>query len=531
MNPFSIEKQFPFPSRRASVMGRNMVAASQPLAVQAGIRALQAGGNAVDAALAAAVTLTVVEPTMNGIGSDAFCLLWDGRSLHGLNASGRSPKTAHADDFAGLKVMPERGWGTVTVPGAVSGWVALSDRFGNLPFERLFEDAIRYADEGFQVTPMTARLWAEARHIFAGFADFSVFLPDGAAPRAGELFRFPDQAETLQKIASSRGESFYRGELAESIVAASKRDGGKMTLADLENHQCEWVEPVSIDYHGHTLHELPPNGQGFAALIMLGILERTPIQEHDPDSVDALHSQIEAMKLAFADSSRYISDPAWSDIDVHRLLDPGYLASRAELIDMKRAAEPNPGIPPKSGTVYLTAADVSGMMVSFIQSNYAGFGSGIVVPGTGISLHNRGAGFTLQKGHPNCLAGGKRPFHTIIPAFLTKAGHPLMSFGVMGAHMQAQGHAQMLIRVLDQGLNPQAAIDAPRWQVCQDNRILLESGYGESIRKGLRARGHDVLDFEFEQIFEMGGAQMILKTETGYVGGSDPRKDGMVGAF
>ncbi|MXZ80559.1 MAG: gamma-glutamyltransferase family protein [Gammaproteobacteria bacterium] len=512
-------------------MGRNMVAASQPLAVQAGVRALQSGGNAVDAALATAITLTVVEPTMNGIGSDAFCILWDGNRLHGLNASGRSPKAMTVNDFAGMDSMPERGWDTVTVPGAVSAWVALSDQFGKLPFERLFEDAIGYAENGFQVTPITARLWAEAEELFAGFPDFGVFLPDGRAPGSGELFRLPDQARTLEKIASSRGEAFYRGELAERIVAASKNGGGKMTMADLDAHQCDWVEPIGGRYRDHVLHEIPPNGQGLGALIMLGILEKTRFLEYEPDSADALHCQIESMKLAFADTFRYVSDPAWSDMDPGRLLDPEYLARRAELIDMNRAGSPGHGVPPKGGTVYLTAADESGMMVSYIQSNYAGFGSGIVIPGTGISLQNRGAGFTLEPGHPNQLAGGKRPFHTIIPAFLTKDGRPVMSFGVMGAHMQAQGHAQMLIRVLDQGLSPQAANDAPRWQVCQDNTVLLESGYGEDLRAALRERGHVVHDFEFEQIFEMGGAQLIVKTEVGYVGGSDPRKDGMAAGY
>ncbi|MCY4275211.1 MAG: gamma-glutamyltransferase family protein [Gammaproteobacteria bacterium] len=530
-NLSSIEKQFPFPSRRALVMGRNMVATSQPLAVQAGIRALQSGGNAVDAALATAITLTVVEPTMNGIGSDAFCLLWDGESLHGLNASGRSFKAMKLHDFKGQSSMPERGWDSVTVPGAVSAWVALSDRFGKLPFERLFEDAIRYADQGFQVTPFMASLWAEAKTVFRGFEDFLVFLPNGSAPIAGELFRFPDQAQTLEEIANSHGQSFYRGELAERMVCASQRAGGKMVMSDLEEHECEWIEPIHLDYHGYTLHEIPPNGQGLGALLMLGILEHLRIDQYEPDSVDALHCQIECMKLAFADTFRYVSDPTSSDMDAYRLLDREYLVSRAKLVDMNLSKNPNPGVPPGSGTVYLTSADASGMMVSYIQSNYAGFGSGIVIPGTGISLQIRGAGLYLQDGHPNCLAGGKRPFHTIIPAFLSRAGKPVMSFGVMGAHMQAQGHAQMLIRVLDQGFSPQAAIDAPRWQVCKDNSVLLESGYSDQVRAGLRARGHVVHDFNFKQIFDMGGAQMIMKTESGYVGGSDPRKDGMVSAY
>ena len=527
----SFKQQFPWPSQRMPAMGRNMVATSQPLAALAGLQAIRKGGNAVDAALATAITLTVVEPTMNGIGSDAFCIVSDGNQLHGLNASGRSPLAFDKRDFRGLKAMPLTGWDSVTVPGAVSAWVELSEKFGNLPFESLFEDAIHYADNGFQVTPITARLWSFAPEEFAGFEDFAPFLPNGKAPEAGDLFRFPDQARTLEKIATSKGDAFYRGELARKMVAASKRGGGKFTLADLDQHQCDWVELISHPWRDYHLHEIPPNGQGLGALIMLGILSHTSIAEYEVDSVDALHCQIEAMKLAFADIQRYVADSEFIDRAPVDLLDDEYLASRAAMIDMNKAQDPGYGVPARSGTIYLTTADQSGMMVSYIQSNYCGFGSGIVIPDTGISLQNRGSGFSLEDGHPNQVAGGKRPFHTIIPAFLTRNGLPVMSFGVMGAHMQAQGHAQIVQRVCDQGMNPQAASDAPRWQVTEEKQVLLEQGYDQRIRSGLRERGHDVPDFENEQIFSMGGAQLIRKTENGYQGGSDHRKDGIAVGF
>jgi len=527
----TFKQQFPYASQRMPVMARNMVVSSQPLAVQAGLEALRRGGNAVDAALTTAITLTVVEPTMNGIGGDAFCILWDGNQLHGLNASGRSPAAISIDDFKDMDAIPERGWDSVTIPGAVSAWVALSERFGKLPFEQLFESAIHYANKGFMVTPITARLWSFAPEIFSEFEDFSVFLPNGRAPQTGELFKFPEQASTLEKIAASKGEAFYRGELAEKIVAMAKRDGGRISMTDLDQHQCDWVDLISQSYHGYELYEIPPNGQGLAALIMLGILEYTHFSEYEMDSANAIHCQLEAMKLAFADGFRYIADSNNLDVDPNRLLDPEYLQKRAALIDMRKASDPVYGVPPASGTVYLSTADASGMMVSFIQSNYHGFGSGIVIPETGISMQNRGIGFSLEPGHPNQLAGGKRPFHTIIPAFLTRNGNPLMSFGVMGGHMQAQGHAQMVIRVCDYGMNTQAASDAPRWQINQQKQVLLEPGFDRSVRTELKKRGHDLLEFEDDQIFSMGGAQLIQRTEVGYIGGSDHRKDGMAAGF
>jgi len=528
MPPF--DWRFPYPSQRMPVLARNVVATSQPLAAQAGLRMLLKGGNAVDAALATAICLTVVEPTSNGIGGDAFAILWDGEQLNGLNASGRSPKAWGPERFSGRRSMPTRGWDSVTVPGAVSAWVALSDRFGRLSFGDLFEPAVEYARDGFPVSPVIAASWRGARPLAKEFPEFAeAFFPGGRAPQAGERFRFEDQANTLERIAETKGEAFYRGDLAESIVAHAQATAGAMTLDDLASHQADWVEPISIDYRGFALHEIPPNGQGIAALMMLGILERWELQDYPVDSADSLHLQLEAMKLAFADAYRYVSDPATMDVGCEALLAPGYLAERAKLIDMKKARRPKFGIPGGGGTVYLTAADASGMMVSFIQSNYGGFGSGVVIPGTGISLQNRGAGFVLKPGHPNQVAGGKRPFHTIIPGFVTRDGQPLVSFGVMGGPMQPQGHAQMVIRLFDYGQNPQAAADAPRWRVREDFSVAVEKGFAPKVLDELAQRGHRVAIESSGGPF--GGAQLIYRIEDGYVAASEPRKDGQAVGF
>src|SRR5688572_21584255 len=485
--------QFPYPSQRMPVLARNCVATSQPLAAQAGLRMMLKGGNAIDATLATAIALTVVEPTSNGIGSDAFCILWDGKKLHGLNASGRSPAAWTFDRFKGRVAMPQRGWDSVTVPGCVSAWRELSVKFGKLPFADLFEPAVKYAADGFMVTPTIARLWAnqvpELQHQ-PGFAD--AFMPRGRAPQPGEKFSFPAQAKTLQRIAETKGEAFYTGELAEKIAAFAKQHGGGLTVEDLASHRNDWVEPIGIDYRGYTLHEIPPNGQGIAALIALGILENFDVAAFPVDSVDTLHLQIEAMKLAFADTYEYVSDPATMRLKPSQMIDKAYLKTRAKLIDMKKARDPSPGQPAKRGTVYLTAADESGMMVSYIQSNFAGFGSGVVVPGTGISLQNRGLGFSVKADHPNVVAPGKRPFHTIIPGFVTRGGQPLMSFGVMGGSMQAQVHIQIMSRMVDYGQNPQAAADAPRWRIDSGVRVGIEYGVPEQTISELRARGHDM---------------------------------------
>ena len=525
MNPFDWSQ--PYPSRRSPVLARNIVATSQPLAAQAGLRMLLAGGNAVDAALATAIALTVVEPTSNGIGSDAFAIVFDGKKLHGLNASGRSPAAWTPGRFAGLSSMPARGWDTVTVPGAVSAWVTLSQAFGALPFEKLFAPAIAYARHGFPVSPVIARAWQGAAAAFKDFPDFqSSFTTAGRAPAAGETWRFEDQARTLERIAATRGEAFYRGEIAQSIAAHAAATGGLLTADDLAEHTADRVEPIATDFRGYTVHEIPPNGQGLAALIALGILERSRLSDFDVDTTDFFHVQIEAMKLAFADAHRYISDIDTMEFAPTELLQPAYLDARAKRIDMKHAGEPTFGVPTEGGTVYLTTADASGMMVSFIQSNYVGFGSGVVVPGTGISLQNRGKGFTLEAGHPNQVGPRKRPYHTIIPAFVTRDGEPVMSFGVMGGPMQAQGHVQMMVRIVACGQNPQAAADAPRWQVFDGRTVTLEDGVAPDVVEELTRRGHRISHGP-----NGGGAQLIWKLEDGYAAASEPRKDGHAVGF
>ena len=530
----SIRAHHHYPSRRSPVLARNLVATSQPLAAQAGLEMLARGGNAVDAALAAAITLTVVEPTGNGIGSDAFAILWDGEKLYGLNASGRSPAGWTPERFKGHDTMPFHGWESVTVPGAVSAWVALSTRFGKLPFEALFERAIDYAESGFAVSPVIAHLWKRAETQLAhqpGFAD--VFLPGGRAPLAGELFQSPSHAQTLQRIAETKGKAFYEGEIAEKIAAFAQEHDAALTIDDLASHRVDWSGTISKDFDGVTLHEIPPNGQGIAALMGLGILAQTPIRDMDADDPAALHLQIEAMKLALRDAEAFVSDPDhMKRVTVTDLLDDGYLAERATLIDRDRATNFGAGAPQNGGTVYLTAADASGMMVSFIQSNYAGFGSGVVVPGTGISLQNRGAGFSLNPLHQNCVGPSKRPFHTIIPGFLMEGDNPRMSFGVMGGPMQAQGHVQMVLRTQVFGQDPQMAIDAPRWRVMQGLGVACESSLPAATLEALQGLGHDITLEAPDNAFGFGGAQLIERLDNGtYLGGSDPRKDGAAVGF
>jgi gamma-glutamyltranspeptidase/glutathione hydrolase len=521
---------FRYNSRRMPVMARNVVVTSQPLAAQAGLGMLYKGGNAVDAALAAAIALTVVEPTGNGIGSDAFAEVWDGKRLYGINGSGRSPAAWTFEKFGEHKEMPLLGWDSVTVPGAVSAWVELSTRFGRLPFGVLFEPAIGYARDGFPVTPIIAESWDSATDTYRQFPDFAAtFLPGGRAPRPGEVFSCDDQAETLSEIAATKGQSFYRGRLAEKISECSSDEGGVMTMEDLQAHHPEWVDPLTVDYCGYSLHELPPNGQGLAALMALGILSRFDLAKYPVDSADSVHLQVEAMKLVFADVQCHLADPEHITIDVRELLDEDYLASRASLIMMDRAAFPVAGIPSGGGTVYLAAADSGGMMVSFIQSNYRGFGSGIVVPGTGISLQNRGSGFSLERGHPNQVDGAKRPFHTIIPAFVTRQGRPLMSFGVMGGHMQPQGHVQIMTRIFDYRQNPQTACDAPRWFITEDMRLAVEPGFSPDVLDDLSKRGHRIVAGPPRNLF--GGAQLIYNLGDCYLAASDHRKDGMAVGF
>ena len=525
----NLDYSCPYPSQRMPVMARNVVATSQPLAAQAGLRALQLGGNAVDAAISTAAALTVVEPTSNGLGSDAFALVWDGERLHALNGSGRSPMAMGPERFTGSDAMPREGWDSVTVPGAVSAWVALHERFAALPLETLLEPAVRYAEQGFAVSPIIAHAWERSRARFARRPDWSsAFTPHGRAPRPGETWRFPEQARSLELIARTRGEAFYRGQLADAMVSHARDEGGLLEHADLDAHRADWVEPLAADYHGHELHELPPNGQGLAALIALGILRhRADLADHALDSAPWLHLQIEAIKLALADAERWVADPTFMlEVSPEALLDDGYLAERAALIDPRSAGDPGHGRPQRGGTVYLSCADESGRMVSFIQSNYVGFGSGVVVPGTGIAMQNRGYGFVLEPGHPNRVAGGKRPFHTIIPAFLSEAGVPRCSFGVMGGPMQAQGHVQMTLRLVDHRQNPQSASDAPRWRVAGGRRLALEPSVPAATLQALASLGHDVQVTAPDESFSFGGAQLIWREDDVYVAGSDHRKDG-----
>jgi gamma-glutamyltranspeptidase/glutathione hydrolase len=530
--------------RRSSVFApRGVVATSQPLAASAGLAILRRGGNAVDAAIAAAVALTVVQPGSNDIGGDLFALVWDGERLHGLNASGRSPAgltrdlvldraagTVAADGLGGdqgeaVAAMPARGWLPVTVPGAPAGWRDLHARFGSLPFAELFADAIAYAEHGYPVSPRTAAGWSvAAERIYPGlvgdeFAEWGrVFTVGGRAPRAGERWRNPDAARTLRRIAGTEGEDFYRGETAAAIVAHAERTGGLLRAADLAGHASEWVEPISVAYRGHEVWELPPNGQGIAALIALGVL--------DGYEVSSLHEQIEAMKLGFADAHAYVADPAAGG-SVRGVLDPGYLRGRRELIGA-RAGRYRAGEPQRGGTVYLCAADSAGRMVSLIQSNYMGFGSYVVPPGTGFGLQDRGAGFVLAEGHPNVVGPGKRPYHTIIPAFLTRGGAPVGPFGVMGGHMQPQGHVQVVISTVDGRLDPQAALDRPRWYWHRGLEVLVEPGLAGEV-DGLRRRGHSVSVAPSPDVFGMG--QAIWRSADGYAAGSEPRADGQVAGY
>jgi gamma-glutamyltranspeptidase/glutathione hydrolase len=533
-----------YPSTRLPVFARNLVSTSHPLAAQAGLRMLLQGGNAVDAAIAAAAALTITEPVSNGLGSDAFCILWDGQRLHGLNASGTAPMAWTPDHFhrkygSDALTPPKRGIDSVTVPGAVAGWATLSERFGRLPFADLMQPAIELAERGCAVPVVVRQKWAAATPELQGQPGFAEhFLPWGRAPQVGELFKFPAAARGLRAIAESKGEAFYRGPIAQALARFAAVHGGALTEADMAAYHPEWVAPIGQDYRGHTLHEIPPNGQGIAALIALGILSNFDLAAMPVDSVAAQHLQIEAMKLAFADVYHYVAEPGAMDLSPEQMLDPAYLRGRAKLIDRQRAQDFGAGHPAQGGTVYLSAADERGMMVSFIQSNYMGFGSGMVEPQFGISLQNRGHGFNLQaspgRNTANLVAPGKRPFHTIVPAFLTKDGQPVMSYGVMGANMQPQGHVQTLVRMLDHGQHPQAACDAPRWRFDAGLHINVESAMDPSTVQGLKDLGHQtrLIDDPYQ---DFGAGQFIWRlgdpASEGYVAASDPRRDGMAVGF
>jgi len=532
----------PYASVRLPVFARNIVATSHPLAAQAGLRMLAAGGNAVDAAITTAACMTILEPCSNGLGSDAYCILWDGAQLHGLNASGPAPAAWTRDYFVrkrgeGAAAPPARGWDSVSVPGAVAAWAALSQRFGKLPFADLMAPAAEIAERGYAVPVVVQQKWrlaSKVAELIEGPGYAETFLPKGRPPEVGERFAMPHASRALRLIGATQGEAFYRGEIAQAIAAWSKQHGGAMTAADLAAYQPEWVTPLAQDYRGHTLHEIPPNGQGIAAQMALGMLQHFDLAALPVDGPACQHLQIEAMKLAFADVYRFVADERFMEGPPAMLLDAQYLATRARLIDPQRAQAFGPGDAIKGGTIYLSAADESGMMVSFIQSNYMGFGSGVVEPTFGISLQNRGHGFSLDAHSPNVVAPGKRPFHTIIPGFLSQDGQPVMSFGVMGGNMQPQGHVQTLVRMLDHGQNVQAACDAPRWRFNQGLEINVEAGMPAATVDALRALGHRIDGFA-DSYQDFGAGQFIWRlgdpAVEGYVAASDPRRDGAAVGF
>lgn len=531
---------------RSVVWARHgMVCAAQPLAVQAGVDILRQGGSAVDAAIAVNACLGLMEPTANGLGGDLFALVWDpkAKTLVGLNGSGRAPLALTID-----KVPPERD-GTIpvyspyawTVPGACDGWFELHRRFGRLPMAKVLAPAIRYAEEGFPLSPVIAGDWERSLSRFRekpGFAE--VFMPGGRAPREGETFRNPALAKTLRLLAARGRDAYYRGPIAEAIVAFSERHGGFFSKEDFARHRSTWDTPISTDYRGWRVWEMPPNGQGLAALQMLNVLERFDLAALGRESPDWWHVMVEAKKVAFADRARYYADPEFAAVPVERLLSKDYAKERAKLVDMARAATSDaPGeMPPldRRETTYLCTADANGMMVSLIQSNYTGFGSGYVVPEVGFGLQDRGAQFSLDPSHPNALAPGKRPFHTIIPAFVTKDGEPLMAFGLMGGDMQPQGHAQVIVNLRDHGMNLQEAGDAVRFyhtgssdpdgRTMRDGGTLnLEEGLPQALLSELARRGHRL---GRTSVGAFGGYQAIWRDPaTGhYAGATEKRKDG-----
>ncbi len=529
---------YPYASQRMATIAKNgMVATSQPLAAQAGLDILKKGGNAIDAAIATAACLTVVEPTSNGIGGDAFALVWTKGELHGLNASGPAPKSI---SIAGVKekgheTMPKYGLVPVTVPGAPGAWAELSRRFGKLPLTEVLKPAIDYAENGFPLSPILAKYWNSAYSKFQELLKgdefkgwFDTFAPDGKAPAVGEMWKSSGHAETLRSIAETNAESFYRGDLAQKIDKFSKQHGGFISADDLESYKPEWVTPIKVNYRGYDVWEIPPNGQGIVALMALNMMKGFNMNEKE--SVETYHKQIEAMKLAFMDGKKYVTDPLKMSCTSEQLLSEEYASVRRGLIGDK-AITPEPGTPPSGGTVYLATADGDGNMVSFIQSNYMGFGSGIVVPGTGISLHNRGADFSLEPDHENTLEPGKKTYHTIIPGFLTKDNEAIGPFGVMGGYMQPQGHAQVIMNTIDFNLNPQAALDAPRWQWIEGKKVSVEPSFPSHIAQALARKGHEIevtLDGG-----SFGRGQIIWRDpKTGVLtGGTEARTDGTIAAY
>ncbi len=523
-----------FPVQRSVVMARNgMVATSQPLATEAGVAILKKGGNAFDAAIATALTLGVVEPMSTSIGGDAFLLYrWaaDGK-IYGVNGSGRCPRRLTLDALRqqGIRGVPTHGWGSVTVPGAIDAFVEVQRRHGKLTFAEVLEPAIYYASEGFPVSEVIASQWEAAVPLLAHVpASAATYLHHGQAPQAGDVHRQPHLARTLQILATEGKEAFYRGDIAQRIVQCSQATGGFFELEDFASHTTEWVEPLRTDYRGHTVFELPPNGQGITALMILNVLEGFDLRGLEYGSAAYYHLLIEATKQAFADRNRYIADPACAHVPVAGLLSKAYAAARRQEIVRERASDYLPGTPATfSDTVYVTCVDSERNAVSLINSLYMGFGSGIVAGDTGICMQNRGAGFVAEANHPNVLAPGKRPFHTIIPAMILKDDQPWLCYGVMGGDMQAQGHAQVAINMLDFAMNVQEAIEAPRYRILGGRHVALERAIPHAVRNELVAMGHTLTPYGDQSISYGGGQGILIDYERGVLqGGSDHRKDG-----
>lgn len=529
---------YPYQSQRMTTFARKgMVATSQPLAAHAGLEIIKKGGNAIDAAIATAACLTVVEPTSNGIGGDAFALVWTKGKLYGLNASGFAPKNISiaAIREKGYEEIPRFGWIPVTVPGAPSAWAELSHRFGKLPLTEVLKPAIEYAENGYPISPILGKSWKRAFSAYQKYLKgkeftywFETFAPLNRAPEIGEIWASKDHAQTLKLIAETGAEAFYRGEIAEKIDQFSKKYGGFLSGEDLAEFSPEWVDPIKINYRGYDVWEIPPNGQGLVALIALNILKGFEFQAKD--IVETYHKQIEALKLAFADGKKYITDYQKMPVQVDEFLSEEYALLRRDLIG-DVAITPEAGTPPSGGTVYLATADGEGNMVSFIQSNYMGFGSGLVVPGTGIALQNRGHNFSFDESHHNKLEPRKKTYHTIIPGFLTKGDQAVGPFGVMGGFMQPQGHLQVMMNTIDFHLNPQAALDAPRWQWLEGKQILVEPEFPKHIAQALARKGHEIRIALDRGAF--GRGQIIWRnSDTGVLsGGTEARTDGAIAVW
>lgn len=536
-----------FATRSPVLATEAMAATSQPLATQVALEVMRSGGNAIDAAIAANAMLGLVEPTGNGIGGDIFAIVWDAKSqkLYGLNGSGRSPKSLSRQWFVdnGYDKIPSHGPLPVSVPGTVDGWFMLHDRFGKLPMKQLLQPTIDYAEKGFPVSQLIAYYWNRSVPILSEFPGFAEqFTIDGQAPKAGEIWRNPNLANTLKAIAKGGREAFYEGDLARTMADYMQANGGFLSYQDLASHQGEWVDPVSTNYRGYDVWELPPNGQGIAALQILNIMEQHDLSNMSHDSAEYVHLFTEAKKVVFEDRAKYYADPAFNQLPVAELISKDYARKRAQLIDLERAGKHYPAGNPaleQGDTIYLTTADKDGNMVSLIQSNYRGMGSGMTPPGMGFILQDRGEMFSLEAGHFNVFEGGKRPFHTIIPAFVTQDGKPWMSFGLMGGAMQPQGHAQIVINMIDFGMDVQAAGDAPRihhtgsseptGEQMHDGGVLnLETGFPYATIRALMRKGHKI---QFAN-GPYGGYQAIRRAENGvYWGASESRKDGQAAGY